>query len=99
MRDRRVPRCRARSGGLARQMGGPDRAPRAARRPRPRLGLTTRAAPRTGRATGPADCFTQAMDIVTLRAWWAHRQGLDGSLAGAKPAEVLSRAGWARSVG
>jgi hypothetical protein len=34
-----------------------------------------------------------------LRAWWAHRQGLDGSLAGAKPAEVLARAGWARSVG
>ncbi len=34
-----------------------------------------------------------------LRAWYSHRQGLDGSLAGAKPAEVLSRAGWARSVG
>jgi hypothetical protein len=39
-----------------------------------------------------------------LRAWWAHRQGLDGTLAGArlteaKPADVLARAGWARSVG
>src|SRR6185437_11516641 len=34
-----------------------------------------------------------------LRAWRAHRQGLDGSLAGAAPAEVLGRAGWARSVG
>ncbi len=34
-----------------------------------------------------------------LRAWYSHRQGLDGSLAGANPAEVLSRAGWARSVG
>ena len=39
------------------------------------------------------------MDIAKLRAWWAHRQGLDGSLAGATPAEVLERAGWARSVG
>ncbi|RZQ65971.1 DNA glycosylase AlkZ-like family protein [Amycolatopsis suaedae] len=34
-----------------------------------------------------------------LRAWWAHRQGLDGSLAGASPDEVLVRTGWARSVG
>lgn len=34
-----------------------------------------------------------------LRAWWFHRQGLDGSLRNAKPAEVLARAGWARSVG
>lgn len=34
-----------------------------------------------------------------MRAWWWHRQGLDGSLAGASPAEVLDRAGWARSVG
>ena len=34
-----------------------------------------------------------------LRAWWAHRQGLDGSLDGASPADVLARAGWARSVG
>lgn len=39
------------------------------------------------------------MDPVTLRAWWSHRQGLDGSLAGASPADVLSRSGWARSVG
>lgn len=39
------------------------------------------------------------MDIAKLRAWWSHRQGLDGSLAGATPAEVLERAGWARSVG
>ena len=39
------------------------------------------------------------MDITKLRAWWSHRQGLDGSLAGATPAEVLDRAGWARSVG
>lgn len=34
-----------------------------------------------------------------LRAWWWHRQALDGSLAGAAPAAVLARAGWARSVG
>ena len=39
------------------------------------------------------------MDIAKLRAWWAHRQGLDGSLIGATPAEVLDRVGWARSVG
>jgi hypothetical protein len=34
-----------------------------------------------------------------LRAWWSHRQGLDGALAGARPADVLERTGWARSVG
>ncbi len=37
--------------------------------------------------------------MVKLRAWWAHRQGLDGSLATATPAGVLDQAGWARSVG
>ncbi|MBI5282339.1 MAG: winged helix DNA-binding domain-containing protein [Candidatus Solibacter usitatus] len=40
-----------------------------------------------------------SIDIARLRAWWAHRQGLDGSLANAAPAEVLQRSGWARSVG
>src|SRR4051812_15739255 len=39
------------------------------------------------------------MSAAKLRGWWFHRQGLDGSLRGAKPAEVLERAGWARSVG
>jgi Winged helix DNA-binding domain len=39
------------------------------------------------------------MDTGKLRAWWAHRQGLDGSLGTATPAEVLTRTGWARSVG
>lgn len=39
------------------------------------------------------------MDAATLRAWWAHRQGLDGSLGGASPAGVLERSGWSRSVG
>jgi hypothetical protein len=34
-----------------------------------------------------------------LRAWWWHQQGLDGSLRGASPAQVLERSGWARSVG
>jgi hypothetical protein len=33
-----------------------------------------------------------------LRAWWAHRQGLDGSLSKAKPADVFAKSGWARSV-
>jgi hypothetical protein len=34
-----------------------------------------------------------------LRAWWAHRQGLDGALEGEAPAKVLENSGWARSVG
>src|ERR1700677_2977363 len=38
-------------------------------------------------------------DAAKLRAWYAHRQGLDGSLEGKSSAEVLLRAGWARSVG
>jgi hypothetical protein len=39
------------------------------------------------------------VDASKLRAWYAHRQGLDGSLEGKSSAEVLQRAGWARSVG
>ncbi|GIJ44776.1 hypothetical protein Val02_16620 [Virgisporangium aliadipatigenens] len=39
------------------------------------------------------------MDLDKLRAWWWHRQGLDGAFTGAAPAEVLARTGWARSVG
>jgi hypothetical protein len=38
------------------------------------------------------------MDQNRLRAWWWHRQGLDGSLRKASAAEVLERSGWARSV-
>lgn len=38
-------------------------------------------------------------DRDKLRAWWAHRQGLDGSLAGSSAADVLAATGWARSVG
>jgi hypothetical protein len=37
--------------------------------------------------------------MTDFRAWWWHRQGLDGSLAGADPATVLASSGWARSVG
>jgi winged helix DNA-binding protein len=39
------------------------------------------------------------MDEDTLRAFWAHRQGLDGSLRGASPGAVLEQTGWSRSVG
>src|SRR5436305_193579 len=39
------------------------------------------------------------MDEAKLRAWWSHRQGLDGRLAGQPPATVLAQTGWARSVG
>jgi hypothetical protein len=39
------------------------------------------------------------MDLTKLRAWWWHRQGLDGSLRGADAATALDRAGWVRSVG
>ena len=34
-----------------------------------------------------------------LRAWWWHRQGLDGRFAGQAPASVLEQAGWSRSLG
>jgi hypothetical protein len=40
-----------------------------------------------------------SMVDAKLRSWFWHRQGLDGSLAGTSPAEVLARTGWARSVG
>ncbi len=38
------------------------------------------------------------MDSTKLRAWWWHRQALDGSMAGASAAEVLAATGWSRSV-
>ncbi|MFN7997927.1 MAG: crosslink repair DNA glycosylase YcaQ family protein [Bryobacteraceae bacterium] len=34
-----------------------------------------------------------------LRAWWSHKQALDGRQSGAPPADVLRETGWARSVG
>ncbi|WP_037609222.1 DNA glycosylase AlkZ-like family protein [Streptacidiphilus rugosus] len=43
--------------------------------------------------------MTSLLDPARLRAWWAHRQGLDGSLLGSDAATVLARTGWARSVG
>jgi len=39
------------------------------------------------------------MNEAKLKAWWSHRQGLDGRLADQAPAEVLRETGWARSVG
>ncbi|MGE7435901.1 DNA glycosylase AlkZ-like family protein [Kitasatospora sp. NPDC001175] len=36
---------------------------------------------------------------AALRAWWAHRQWLDGTHQDASAAEVLAATGWARSVG
>jgi hypothetical protein len=39
------------------------------------------------------------MDAAKLRAWWWSKQGLDGTLQGRSPAEVLEHCGWARSVG
>ena len=39
------------------------------------------------------------MDAAKVRAWWSHRQGLDGRLAGLAPVDVLEATGWARSVG
>jgi hypothetical protein len=40
-----------------------------------------------------------ALTPELLRAWAWHRQGLDGTLQGRTPQEVLATAGWARSVG
>ena len=39
------------------------------------------------------------MDESKVRAWWSHRQGLDGGWDGQPAASVLEKAGWARSVG
>lgn len=39
------------------------------------------------------------MDTINLRAWWFHKQGLDGSLSGSSPQDVLKKTGWSRSVG
>ena len=38
------------------------------------------------------------MDDAKLRAWWFHRQGLDGGMIGSTAGKVLESAGWARSV-
>src|SRR5579862_110035 len=39
------------------------------------------------------------MNAEKLRAWWSHRQGLDGALRGKSAAAILADTGWARSVG
>lgn len=39
------------------------------------------------------------MDHNKVRAWWWHRQGLDGAIVGWKPVDVLRATGWVRSVG
>ena len=39
------------------------------------------------------------MDFTKLRAWWFHRQALDGRLDKPAIAESLNECGWARSVG
>jgi hypothetical protein len=39
------------------------------------------------------------MDMTRLRAWWWTRQGLDKKDKSTDGAEILARAGWARSVG
>jgi len=38
-------------------------------------------------------------ELVKLRAFWAHKQGLDGRLLGKSASFVLEETGWARSVG
>jgi hypothetical protein len=47
----------------------------------------------------PSSPNIHPMDIAKLRAYWFHKQGLDGSIRDAKPAEVFEGVGWARSVG
>jgi hypothetical protein len=39
------------------------------------------------------------MERSRLRAWWFHRQGLDGTLSKSSASDILARTGWARSVG
>jgi hypothetical protein len=40
-----------------------------------------------------------ALPLEKLRAWWSHRQGLDGQFGGKAAAEVLERTGWVRGLG
>jgi len=39
------------------------------------------------------------MDVAKLRAWYWHRQGLDGRLQGNTAARVIEETGWIRSLG
>ncbi|MCA1719579.1 MAG: winged helix DNA-binding domain-containing protein [Actinobacteria bacterium] len=43
--------------------------------------------------------MTTEPTLEKLRAWWGHRQGLDGTLDATSPADLLARTGWSRSVG
>lgn len=40
-----------------------------------------------------------AMNLEHLRAWWFHKQGLDGSIRSKSSPEILEKTGWMRSVG
>jgi hypothetical protein len=43
--------------------------------------------------------MSAGLDPSKLRAWWFHKQGLDGSYGKADAQAVLQRSGWARSIG
>jgi hypothetical protein len=47
----------------------------------------------------PAHAPGKKQPMTKLRAWWWHRQGLDGRLSGAAAAKVLEDTGWTRSLG
>ncbi|XAS68504.1 crosslink repair DNA glycosylase YcaQ family protein [Micrococcaceae bacterium Sec5.7] len=59
--------------------------------------MTTYASSAGSSRTGSLNAETLTAGL--LRAWAWHKQGLDGSLAGATTEEVFAGAGWARSVG
>ncbi|MCU1516045.1 MAG: hypothetical protein JWQ75_766 [Pseudarthrobacter sp.] len=59
--------------------------------------MTTHASSATG--LSPQAPAPELLTPELLRAWAWHKQGLDGTLQGADPAEVFTAAGWARSVG
>jgi hypothetical protein len=40
-----------------------------------------------------------AFSLEKLRAWWSHRQGLDGRLMGKPPSHILEQTGWVRGLG
>ena len=39
------------------------------------------------------------MDMVKARAWWSHRQGLDGTRVGHSARKLFAETGWSRCVG
>ncbi|WP_347559562.1 glycosyltransferase [Arthrobacter sp. S39] len=77
--------------------GSADGKPTAAGTTGAQWGMTTHASSATGLSVqAPAP---QLLTPELLRAWAWHKQGLDGTLQGADPADVFTTAGWARSVG